>query len=366
MDGSLMLISFGVLQGMILLIAFLAKGIRKNPEYLLAGILTLVIMLLAADYVLSNYFLIYQQKAFFALGWSSSLWFLIAPLYYLLYQSFLARKKATIIELFVHFAPFVLFTLLNIPFLSLSPASRLEYIIAYSSGEQIATLHAISKSVYHLQIFIYPLIILRSILRAKVPGTNFIVVLIICLFLAGAGSFAHMISFNLLRLSFSWFTSNLTFFLLSAFIHFSVLLLLTRPQWMIRQVNEVRHAHSTSNLSGINTDELQRGLDSLLANEKLYLRNDLKLGKVSELINVTPHQLSEYLNKRRGQTFNDYINHYRIEEAKSILLSPAYKTHTIDAIAKKAGFNSTATFYRSFKKATGVSPTAWLSQQARS
>jgi AraC-like DNA-binding protein len=52
--------------------------------------------------------------------------------------------------------------------------------------------------------------------------------------------------------------------------------------------------------------------------------------------------------------FSDFIKSYRIELAKQILKSPEFSKHIIDAIAKKAGFNSKSPFYIAFRKHTGM------------
>lgn len=83
----------------------------------------------------------------------------------------------------------------------------------------------------------------------------------------------------------------------------------------------------------------------------LYSVQDLSNDMKTDYIHV-----SETLNGLLGQSFNDYINNYRIEEVKHLFMDSNYKKESIISIAFEAGFNSKAAFYSSFKKFTGKTP----------
>ena len=57
-----------------------------------------------------------------------------------------------------------------------------------------------------------------------------------------------------------------------------------------------------------------------------------------------------------GKSFPDFINQYRIEEAKKRLLDPAKKHYTVLAIAEEVGFNSKSSFNNVFKKHVKMTP----------
>ena len=59
------------------------------------------------------------------------------------------------------------------------------------------------------------------------------------------------------------------------------------------------------------------------------------------------------------RNFADYINWYRIEEAKKILESPRGSRRMISAVAIEVGFNTMAAFYTAFKKYTNMTPTRY-------
>jgi AraC-like DNA-binding protein len=99
--------------------------------------------------------------------------------------------------------------------------------------------------------------------------------------------------------------------------------------------------------------------------DKPYLNEKITLAEVSKLLNVGPHQITQVINEKTNFNFNDFINCYRIEESKKLLISASHSNLTIDAIAQKAGFNSKSAFYRAFKKNSGITPKEFIEARAQ-
>ncbi|WP_159092277.1 helix-turn-helix domain-containing protein [Aquimarina sp. Aq107] len=97
---------------------------------------------------------------------------------------------------------------------------------------------------------------------------------------------------------------------------------------------------------------------SKLMNTKLYLEPDLSLMKLSKLLGKSVQQTSSAINQYSNKNFNDYINHYRIQEAKKKLLNIGDK-YTISSIAFDTGFSSLSSFNSAFKKFEGVTPSSY-------
>lgn len=365
MNFLLFLISYGVFQGFFILLFFIfSKKVEKTQKFLLI-LLIISLSILSTDYVLSNYYLISDLGAFFGIGWSSSFWLIIAPLYYLLFCSFLTYDAVSVRKIVLHSIPFIISFFFNLPFFVLPAETRQEYLLSYSSGQDISVIHIISKGIYHIQLLIYPLLILRIVKQKKISQLNFSSIINIGLLLVGIGSFLHLVSFNLFGFSISWLTSKFVFISLTLFIHATALLLILRPDWMFKPIDELIAKYSISNLSNVDVEKVRDELDKLMNQQRIYLQQDLSLSKLAKLISISSHQLSEFLNRNNSQSFNDYVNSYRVIEAKNVLTSSEYNLLTIEAIANKVGFNSAATFYRSFKKQTGFSPTKWIEQQQK-
>jgi len=97
-------------------------------------------------------------------------------------------------------------------------------------------------------------------------------------------------------------------------------------------------------------------LEQAMREQKLYTEPTLNLAGLASAIDIKPYQLTQILNRLLEQSFNDYVNGFRVEEAVRMIRSPEYDHFTLLSIAYESGFNSKATFNRIVKKMTGKSP----------
>ncbi|MDR2920489.1 MAG: helix-turn-helix domain-containing protein [Tannerella sp.] len=106
--------------------------------------------------------------------------------------------------------------------------------------------------------------------------------------------------------------------------------------------------------------DLYRKLKSFVANEKPYLNPDLKIADLAKTIGTSSHSLSYLFNQHLNISYYDFINQYRIEEFKKIATDPQFDRYTLTAMAHICGFSSRASFFRSFKKSTGITPNEYI------
>ncbi len=106
-------------------------------------------------------------------------------------------------------------------------------------------------------------------------------------------------------------------------------------------------------------EECIKKLNRLMEVDKLYCDPDLSLQVLAEKLSITTHQLSQILNEKLNRTFSDFINFYRIEEAKQVLKSPHGAGQKVIAVAFDVGFNTKVAFYNAFKKYTGMTPSQY-------
>ena len=105
-----------------------------------------------------------------------------------------------------------------------------------------------------------------------------------------------------------------------------------------------------------NDKEIMATVEKHIAEGELYKRPDLTLDILATETGINRYHLSTVLNRCTGKNFSAYVNEYRIKEAIRILSAPDSAKLTIDAVAYDSGFNDRTSFYRSFKKITGLSP----------
>jgi AraC-like DNA-binding protein len=75
---------------------------------------------------------------------------------------------------------------------------------------------------------------------------------------------------------------------------------------------------------------------------------------------MVPNHLSQVINAELNKSFFDFINEYRIAEAKRRLLDGRFEHYSILAIALEVGFNNKASFNRVFKKHTRMTPSDFV------
>ncbi len=90
--------------------------------------------------------------------------------------------------------------------------------------------------------------------------------------------------------------------------------------------------------------------------DKLYLNPTLTLTELAQHVGLNPKVVSQLINAGIGQSFNDFVNAYRVNEIKQRLRTDDLTRFTLLGIALESGFNSKTTFNRIFKQHTGQSP----------
>ena len=119
------------------------------------------------------------------------------------------------------------------------------------------------------------------------------------------------------------------------------------------KLEERREKYRISHIKGIDLEDLGRKIEELMKDEKVYCDEDLTLARLADMLELSSHQLSEYLNRHLAKNFYSFINEYRIQEAKILLKEPGRSVLTI---ALNVGYNSKSAFYRAFVKETGMTP----------
>ncbi|WP_178984719.1 helix-turn-helix domain-containing protein [Winogradskyella helgolandensis] len=129
----------------------------------------------------------------------------------------------------------------------------------------------------------------------------------------------------------------------------------------IASIKKIDHQQSdvneTNNRLKTNNKDHYEKLIALMDDEKLFLEPNLSLADVSLKLKITQRNLSELIRDESDKNFNQFVNHYRVEEAKKLLLDTSNNHLNMLGIAFDSGFSSKATFYSVFKKHTSLTPT---------
>ncbi len=84
--------------------------------------------------------------------------------------------------------------------------------------------------------------------------------------------------------------------------------------------------------------------------------NELSVAKLSVMTGIPKHYITQTLNEYLNKNFYVFVNEYRVEFAKKLLLDSKYDAWSMIAIAYECGFNSKTAFNIFFKKHTGTTP----------
>lgn len=145
----------------------------------------------------------------------------------------------------------------------------------------------------------------------------------------------------------------------------SELVLLKSPNGSELPTNDetvARSKYLKSALSSDRKERLSQRIKDCLSSERLYLDPNLSLKKLSDHLGATTNAVSQTINEEIGMSFFDYMASWRAKAAKELLAST---NETVLSISLEVGFNSRSTFYKAFKKETGLTPKAYRDQQKR-
>lgn len=134
---------------------------------------------------------------------------------------------------------------------------------------------------------------------------------------------------------------------------------LREPEVFVGELRRPRGKYESSPLSGGELSELRGRLVDLMTRERPYRNVDLRLADLAGLVGVTPHELSQILNQGFGERFNDFVNRYRVEDAKRLLRDPGLRGESLLKLAYEAGFNNKTSFNQAFKKQTRMTPSRY-------
>ncbi len=120
--------------------------------------------------------------------------------------------------------------------------------------------------------------------------------------------------------------------------------------------------------SGLKSDDVKNHLQTLqlcMQDSEVWKDTELSISKLANQTSIPKYHISEVLNGHLGKSFYVFVNEYRIEYAKKLLMDKKYNSWSIEAIAYECGFNSKAAFNSFFKKQTHVTPSEFKKSQIK-
>lgn len=111
----------------------------------------------------------------------------------------------------------------------------------------------------------------------------------------------------------------------------------------------------------ISPDAIAR-IRNTMEKHQLYLKQNLNIEDFAKQVGIHYREVSSIINKHFDTNFFEFVNEYRVNKAKAMLLDPACTEMTILDILLESGFNSKSAFHRFFKRYTGMSAAEFRKQ----
>lgn len=353
---------FGIVLGIFLGVLLFSLDKQNKPANRILGAIMIVSSIIISGFGFTKYHLYLDMPCLLEIA--STLIFLLGPLFYFYVKALTRDSFVLSPKMCLHFIPFLLLVLYMLPFYLQDSESKLTI---YNS-EFFSLEHRIIILIQILHAFIYMFFakklikqhvheIKNSMSSIEKINLNWLKIVInlfliiissvpLFLILILLGIKVHPVYSNFVPIAISCTILSLGFIGLKQPIIFP-------PEKETAQTRK----YETSTLTNEQAYEYVEQLRLLMKNEKLYLNSDLTLQKLSEHLSITPHHLSQIINEKLNKNFFDFVNSYRIEEAKKLLAEQRGELLTISAIGQEAGFNSKSSFNAAFKKHTGKTPT---------
>ena len=160
------------------------------------------------------------------------------------------------------------------------------------------------------------------------------------------------------------FTQAISFFVL-AFVIFWHASKVRDGILLVQQSTSERREKVAAHSAELNVADQHdlRAIEKLVAGERQFLEQGLTISKLSVAAKLPEHRLRRLINQHMGyRNFADFLNRYRIEEAKRLLADTENRHTQVLVIAMDLGYGSLGPFNRAFKERTGQTPTEYRRQ----
>jgi AraC-like DNA-binding protein len=364
----------GAAQGILLSAALIgSKDGNKIANRLLAA-LTIAISIIVSGAVLisSNYVFIYPHFSRIHHPFA----FLAGPLLFLYLRELTVDARRFDRRNFLHFIPFALCLVYLLPYYFQSHGAKIKILSSEYVQASFGQWYYIRSAAFIVQFLVYLILVVLTLIQysRRVKRHELLrneLVITELRFFVGASSVLWLGAVLRYTLDSSGVANLLLPLGASIVIYGMGYLRMRRPkpaasqrvvkEALAEEPQPVAKKYEKSTLTRDRAERYRNKLLEYMQEAKPFTDGDLNLQKLAEAVSITPHHLSQLINERLAQTFSDFVNSYRVEEAKKKLQDPSCKHLSVLGIAIEVGFNSKSSFNSVFKKHTDMTPSEFRS-----
>ncbi len=362
MNTTTLIIGFASIQGLFLsiVIATLRRG-NQRANMILSVLIGLFSLRLMEFFVLNAGWL--QEYPHFSLV-TVPFNFLLGPLLYFYAQALL--KPDMVISKFqmLHLLPFIADIALMIPYYFTSGETKLLWINLYLSGTRVIDnfwLMIMTFQMLHLLIYIFFTYRFLTSEEGNIHHTRWLRKLVFFFIVLCVLNIILLNVNFVVELNVQWL-EKISLIMRAVFISSIGFWALRNPQIFELLENKKQIRYEKSGLTKELSDLYLNRIKGSMEQKKLYRDSALTLQSLSEITGVSVHHASQVINEQLGQNFFEFVNGYRIEEAKRLLADNQRSNETVLSIAFEVGFNTKASFNSIFKKYTSKTPSEYRSE----
>lgn len=304
-------------------------------------------------------------------GMPFGMMFLFGPLFYFYSKSVIDNSFQWKKKYWLHFIPYFLQVLVNLPLFMLDNNQWAGFINAFLSGNlSIRWVEKLIFFIQDIQLFIYLFVTFRWIQSAKSNYGNAQYIISLSSRVKWLTSLAYCFALFLVTVVLLYIfilidgkynpATNYTYTLItSGIIYFVAYKLVLNPELISPDFTQKYRAYMQ--FVGEDGEKYLQKLKSLMTETKVFTNPDLKLSLLAEQLGLPTHQVSKLINEKFGKSFTDFVNEYRVNEFILRVNDSKFKSLSIYGIALEVGFNSKSSFNTAFKKITGKTPSQYKS-----
>jgi AraC-like DNA-binding protein len=359
------------IQGLLLSAILFSKKANHNANIILAiATFALSLDLFTKIYYTKEFF--YKYPHF--IGVTYPFPYLYGPFFYIYTKLVSKEEEKFSYRDYIHFVPALIVYLVGLPVYLLNGPEKIEFVKGMIANRESMVFQIIDW-IIPFQGILYTILTINVVARYNKRIRD---------------SFSNIEKINLNWLKYLafgaaviWFIVLLNYIIrnfiardtgIDFMLHFSMSVLiysmgylgLSQPEIFLQPAEETpdeteKIKYKKSGLDDSSSEEIKNNLLDIMNKKKPYLDSDLTLNKLSGMLSVSVHHLSEVLNKKLNQNYYDFINKYRIEEFKARIEDPSNANYNLLSIAFDSGFKSKTSFNTIFKKMTGKTPSEYKS-----
>ena len=372
MNINLLKILFSVLCFQFLFVSLFLVQNKKGKA--LSNKLLATVFFMVSIVVLDLYLMVFEVKigAPQLLFIDDTFMFAYGPLLYLFTQSVVFKNYRLQKKSIVHFIPFLIAVCVVIAIVFFVDTKAISQSVDQFNNQQIPIYFRFGELLMLLHVFYYLFKSKQEIKKVIGKAKNLVSTfnqenfkllkfILNCFIILFSLSLLHSI------LPFVGFKNGLliTLLLIILFMFYfinSILLKMlnqsSNESGAITQIDfKEKEKYAGSSLSQSDLQVYMNSLGNYMQEKRPFLDSELTIADLSDELNIPSKTVSQVINEGYSCSFFDFINGYRVEEAKSLFKDQTDKKLTIQEVMYDSGFNSKSSFNTAFKKFTKLTPT---------